>query len=263
MLLRLDVLAYFSHRSNILTTVYMTVENIRISLSEGARDGVSEIRVDGVIDTMTAGELEEVIDRLISRSRYRLIVDLAGVDYISSPGWGIFISHIKEIRENDGDIKLSGMVPNVREIFELLELDNVLRSYNSVDEARGDFGIRPPEGGLKKKEGKLTRLMVVDDVVPVVDDAPRINEPDGSTGAPGLTGSVGSVGSVSLSGSSRLKDRLLRLVQKDPFASIADLRSELGSGPGAAAVGWWQVFSVLRRHKLLSRRSRFHFARNR
>ena len=75
---------------------YLSMENISISLSEGGYDReVSEIRVDGVIDTMTATELEQVIDSLLRRDRYKIVIDLAGVDYISSAGWGIFISHIK------------------------------------------------------------------------------------------------------------------------------------------------------------------------
>ena len=115
------------------------MENISISLSESDQDKVSEVRVDGVIDTTTAGELEEVIDSLLKRDRFRVVLDLAGVDYISSAGWGIFISHIKEVRANDGDIKLANMITNVYEIYELLEFDKVLKVYNSVDAAREDF----------------------------------------------------------------------------------------------------------------------------
>jgi anti-sigma B factor antagonist len=125
------------------------MDNISISLSEGARNEVSEIRVDGVIDTLTASELEEVIDSLLKRERYNLVVDLAGVDYISSAGWGIFISHIKEVRAAGGDIKLANMISNVYEIYELLEFDNVLAAYSSVDEARDAFDVAGP--GEKKK----------------------------------------------------------------------------------------------------------------
>ena len=126
------------------------MDNISISLSEGATNEVSEIRVDGVIDTLTASELEEVIDSLLKRERYNLVVDLAGVDYISSAGWGIFISHIKEVRAAGGDIKLANMISNVYEIYELLEFDNVLAAYPSVDEARDAFeGVAEP--GEKKK----------------------------------------------------------------------------------------------------------------
>ena len=132
------------------------MENISISLSEsGQARHVSEIRIDGVIDTLTAGELEEVIDTLIKRRRFNIVVDLAGVDYISSAGWGIFISHIKDVRASGGDILLANMIPNVYEIYELLEFDNILKVYKNVDAARDSF--KPPVGEgsvLKKKNPK-------------------------------------------------------------------------------------------------------------
>lgn len=116
------------------------MDNISISLQESKSTGISEVRIDGVIDTLTSSELEEVFETLLKRDRYRIIVDLAGVEYISSAGWGIFIAHIKEIHENGGDIKLANMIPNVYEIYELLEFDNVLKAYPSLEEARRDFG---------------------------------------------------------------------------------------------------------------------------
>ncbi|UCG61991.1 MAG: STAS domain-containing protein [Candidatus Zixiibacteriota bacterium] len=127
------------------------MDNISISLQEGSRKEVSEVRVDGVIDTLTAGELEEVLDSLLKRDRFNIVVDLAGVDYISSAGWGIFISHIKEVRANGGDIKLANMISNVYEIYELLEFDNVLTAYPSLDEARDAFEGQLPPGEKKKR----------------------------------------------------------------------------------------------------------------
>jgi anti-sigma B factor antagonist len=124
------------------------MENISISLSESGTADISEVRVDGVIDTLTASELEEVFESLLKRDRYRIIVDLAGVDYISSAGWGIFISNIRDVRAHGGDIKLANMVSNVYEIYDLLEFDNVLKAYDSVEAARDDFGV----GEQKKKQ---------------------------------------------------------------------------------------------------------------
>lgn len=135
------------------------MDNISISLSEAGQDkSISEVRIDGVIDTLTASELEEVIDSLIKRQRYKIVIDLAGVDYISSAGWGIFISHIRDVRANNGDIKLAGMIPNVYEIYELLEFDNVLPSYRSVDDARETFrNVASGDGGKKKRPGRRDR----------------------------------------------------------------------------------------------------------
>lgn len=113
--------------------------NINISLSENGQDEISEVRVDGVVDTITASELERVLDSLIKRNRFKIIIDLGGVDYVSSAGWGIFISHIKEVRSHQGDIKLVRMMDNVREVYELLEFENVLTAYSATDDAREDF----------------------------------------------------------------------------------------------------------------------------
>jgi len=126
------------------------MEGIAISLSEGSLNVASELRVDGVIDTATATQLEEVFQSLLKRGRYRIIVDLAGVEYISSAGWGIFISNIRDVRSNDGDIKLANMIPNVYEIYDLLEFDNVLKAFGSVEAARADFG-EPVASNEKKK----------------------------------------------------------------------------------------------------------------
>lgn len=127
------------------------MDDIKISLNETKTDGVSEVRVDGVIDTTTAVELDEVFDTLLKRERYRVVVDLAGVDYISSAGWGIFISHIKDVRSNGGDIKLANMIPNVYEIYDLLEFDNVIKAYTSVDAARSEFGSNAPAKKKRKR----------------------------------------------------------------------------------------------------------------
>lgn len=224
------------------------MENISISLSESGQDrSVSEIRVDGVIDTLTAGELEEVIDSLLKRGRYRIVFDLAGVDYISSAGWGIFISHIKEVRGRGGDIKLANMIPNVYEIYQLLEFDNVLQAFDAIDDARARFDATPAESGLKKKDRQVTHLTVIDEVA----------------GGSRLWGSTATlVDEPLVSGpSDDPVTRVLLGVRNDPFATISELKREVNRRPGTPILGWWRIFGILRSHGLLSRRARFQFVR--
>lgn len=100
---------------------------------------VSIIRLRGTIETTNAAGLEEVLDRIIGRNCYRIVVDLGAVTYISSAGWGIFISEIKRIRRNGGDIKLAGMTPEVREVFDLLEFNSILKPFDDTKDALSDF----------------------------------------------------------------------------------------------------------------------------
>jgi anti-anti-sigma factor len=86
----------------------------------GSSPSVSVLTLKGTIETTNASGLEETLARIMDERCYRIVVDLGGVTYISSAGWGIFISEIKRIRRNGGDIKLAAMAPEVREVFDLL-----------------------------------------------------------------------------------------------------------------------------------------------
>jgi anti-sigma B factor antagonist len=113
--------------------------NISFSKSDENPD-VSVISVKGYVDTTTSTDLEESLKRLLGKGRYDIVIDLGNVNYISSAGWGIFISEIKEIRENGGDLKLAAMIGDVYEVFELLEFQTILESFDTVEEAVSSFG---------------------------------------------------------------------------------------------------------------------------
>ena len=104
-----------------------------------ASSPVSLISLRGTIETTNASGLEETLERVINDRCYRIVVDLGAISYVSSAGWGIFISEIKRIRRNGGDIKLVGMSPEVREVFELLEFNSILRPFESTADALSDF----------------------------------------------------------------------------------------------------------------------------
>lgn len=117
------------------------MKGIDVYVEEAAQNrGVSVLRVSGYVDTTTSPDLERRLQALLREKRYHVVVDLARVEYISSAGWGIFISEIREIREHGGDLKLAGMIPDVREVFDLLEFENILQSYSDAELAVASFG---------------------------------------------------------------------------------------------------------------------------
>ncbi|HEU4725354.1 MAG TPA: STAS domain-containing protein [Candidatus Eisenbacteria bacterium] len=117
------------------------MKGIDVYVEEAAQNrGVSLLRVSGYVDTTTSPDLERRLQALLREKRYHVVVDLTRVEYISSAGWGIFISEIREIREHGGDLKLAGMIPDVREVFDLLEFENILQSYPDAELAVASFG---------------------------------------------------------------------------------------------------------------------------
>lgn len=118
----------------------MTVDGIVVSVVTSSNGtGITVLQVKGYLDTTTAGELENALYGLLAKNEYKIVLDLSGVDYISSAGWGIFIGEIKEIRSHGGDLKLAGMAGDVHEVFQLLEFHSILESYSTIEEAMEAF----------------------------------------------------------------------------------------------------------------------------
>ena len=121
----------------------MTVHGIVISVASAKEaSDVTVLKVGGYLDTTTASELESALNGLLIKGCSKIVVDLSGVTYISSAGWGIFIGEIKEIRNRGGDLKLAGMVGDVFEVFQLLEFQTILEAYPSAEEAIDAFAKR-------------------------------------------------------------------------------------------------------------------------
>ncbi|MFH1755330.1 MAG: STAS domain-containing protein [Candidatus Latescibacterota bacterium] len=118
----------------------MAIDGIVVSVISGkGKEDIAILQVSGYLDTTTAGELENALYGLLKRGQYKIVIDLSGITYISSAGWGIFIGEIKDIRNHGGDLKLAGMIGDVHEVFQLLEFQSILESYPDTESAVAAF----------------------------------------------------------------------------------------------------------------------------
>lgn len=244
------------------------MEGIQVSAEvAGSRNHISIIKVGGYIDTTTSSELERALDSLLKQGRFFIIVDLGNVDYISSAGWGIFISEIKSIRENGGDLKLVRMVPDVYEIFELLEFHHILDVYDSVDEAINKFEVLESSGQPVAKEVSFPAPEPVQETeqaqVQTQPAAPQTQEsfataPAATDPAP-VSEDVTEIRPAELS----LSDKIKLIVKKNPEYGAFQIKKELNSvNYGFMRVGWFVVKSELKGHGLTSKAKRYAFATN-
>lgn len=117
----------------------MTLEHRLVKSVEVTEDKVHIIYLKSVFDASTADEFEQVLRYLMSNNHYKFVIDLTNVEFISSAGWGNFVAELQAIRDNKGDLKLSGMSQDVYDIFLLLELDMFISAYPHPDKALLDF----------------------------------------------------------------------------------------------------------------------------
>ncbi len=96
---------------------------------------VKVLVVKGFLDTTTAPNFEKTFQEALNNNYYKLIIDLSGVNYISSAGWGIFVGELRRIRESKGNLFLVGMNEEVFEVFELLGFNAIIQSFSDVPTA--------------------------------------------------------------------------------------------------------------------------------
>jgi anti-anti-sigma factor len=90
-----------------------------IVIREDEAGGVLVVTLAGRVDSNASTELEtQLIGRLTARDT-RLVLDLQGVEYISSAGLRVFLRLLNKLREAKGDLVLCSMAESVREVFEL------------------------------------------------------------------------------------------------------------------------------------------------
>ncbi len=107
--------------------------DLRLDVSD--RDGWSVLEVGGEVDVATAPRLREQLIKLVNAEKYRIVVDLQGVDFIDSTGLGVLIGALKRVRTHDGDLAVVCTEPRIVKVFEITGLNQVFRLLDSVDTA--------------------------------------------------------------------------------------------------------------------------------
>ena len=102
-------------------------------------DGITVLTLKGSIDAMTAPKITEYINGLVSRGKIKLVADLSGVDYTSSAGLRVLLGAIKDTRAQSGDMRLTGVQPDVLKVLNLSGFTNILKLFDDLDSAVASY----------------------------------------------------------------------------------------------------------------------------
>ncbi len=82
--------------------------------------------VQGRLDTTNAGEFEQQMTEILNGGCTRLILDCTGLNYISSSGLRVFLVIQKKMKLVNGQFRLFGLQPSIREIFDIAGFSVIL-----------------------------------------------------------------------------------------------------------------------------------------
>ncbi len=75
------------------------------------------------------------LKQVLDKKPVKTIVDLAGVEYMSTAGLATLVEALQLSRRSQMALVLCGMTPKVRAIFEIARLHTVFRIVDTVDQA--------------------------------------------------------------------------------------------------------------------------------
>jgi anti-anti-sigma factor len=212
-----------------------------IQLKVESSNNISIIKVGGYIDTTTSSELEHHLTKLLERGSFNIVIDLGSVDYVSSAGWGIFISEIKGIRERGGDLKLVGMIPEVYEVFELLEFHYILKAFDTLQAAVKDFGR---SGSISSVTPSTEEFRHTEPVQQQRNDFTEKRNEGATTE------------------DQTIEEKVRKIVKSMPDAGMTLMARTLNTPEyGNEKIGWFGLRRVLKRLGLDSKQKRFAYAR--
>jgi anti-anti-sigma factor len=124
----------------------------RRALSES---GVTIIDVKGDLAGQTAEEMVQALTRLVAAGRRNIVLNLGGTDMISTQGIAQCVAAQKRLRERGGELKIAGASTELRRIFDLVSLTQVVDCHPEVRHAVDAFialnGPKPKKPPKKRK----------------------------------------------------------------------------------------------------------------
>lgn len=100
---------------------------------------IGRVQENGVLvlelreDNLDATNLREFKDTAMSliQDQQRVVLDMAGVQFVDSAGLGALISLLRQLNSLNGDLALCEMSRTVRALFELMRMHRVFKIFES------------------------------------------------------------------------------------------------------------------------------------
>lgn len=99
----------------------------------------SILSLKGRLDELATAEAELAFTESLNGETGGLIVDMAGVEYVSSSGLRVLLMLMKAMKNQQRVLKLCNLSPFVAEVFEVSNFAVMFDVHDSLDSARREF----------------------------------------------------------------------------------------------------------------------------
>jgi len=92
------------------------------------------VRMEGRLDAASSPQLEKQIHSIIDTGHFKMVLNFAGVDYLSSAGMRLMLAVSKKLKSLEGKVVACNLNPEVMEVIKMAGFDQVIEIYGSEEE---------------------------------------------------------------------------------------------------------------------------------
>ncbi len=141
-------------------------KELKIELAEKTPDGIYVFKLVGSLAVEGAAGIQGLFDVCVREKVYRIVLDLAAVNFISSAGMGALLSSVGELRKNSGDMIFVKMQDKIMGVFKNLDVLDYFIVADDVDHAVERF-----RSGKLPRPPSLEELTAAAALPPVFEEA--------------------------------------------------------------------------------------------
>jgi anti-sigma B factor antagonist len=98
------------------------------------------VKVDGRVDSATAPELEETMNKITSAGRYNIVINMQEVDFMSSRGWWVLVETQKKCKQlQRGELVLANVKDDIKDTLDMVGMSTYFEIFDDTTSAVGYF----------------------------------------------------------------------------------------------------------------------------
>ncbi len=98
------------------------------------------VTIKGRVDSATAPKLAEALEAINNESRFKIAIDMAGLEYMSSAGFRALIAAQRNCKRfNRGEVVLASVPENIHAALELAGFTSLFKVFPDVTTAVGNL----------------------------------------------------------------------------------------------------------------------------
>ena len=137
-----------------------------MALHESRQGDVTLVQARGRLDAATASETDRRLASFVSAGARRIVLNLSGVDYVSSAGLRVLLAAAKRLQQAQGKLVLADPTPQTRQILDMAGFSALIPVFDTAEAAVASLSTSAPHGGGPRASLSLAEevfLLALDD----------------------------------------------------------------------------------------------------